>query len=395
MIKDFSKYKLPKIYKKEKGNCYLDPIRKRLSYITPEETVRQQVLTYLLEDLNIPASMIRVEESLTHYGLKSKDRADILIHKMIDEGLLPIAVIECKAPNIYLSNKEFNQVADYADALGIDYIMLTNGKEALYYHYDETQNDYFVSNEFPNYNDMINNQFELLDIEPPPKRIPFKDIEKLILDARSQGFTGDIGMHTPLDKAVMAFNLSECLLDINEILQPKKYRLFELKEDLGVRILSYGNAGGGQFSGPYRSFLIEFEGVNQIISFAFSSYITHAHPDIEKTTLNVAIDTDDSAHHALQLVIDDNVGAVDDTYTFRHHGRIAVGNKGSGKIEELRRLVEDHYPEILMNKGFKLGTLKNDELFHLNDKLVEELIENLISYALIRDKYREIVKNRK
>lgn len=34
--------RLPPIYKRLGKECYLDPIRKKLIYITPEETVRQE-----------------------------------------------------------------------------------------------------------------------------------------------------------------------------------------------------------------------------------------------------------------------------------------------------------------------------------------------------------------
>ena len=40
--------KMPPIYKRNGRECYLDPIRKKLIYITPEETVRQSVILYLL-----------------------------------------------------------------------------------------------------------------------------------------------------------------------------------------------------------------------------------------------------------------------------------------------------------------------------------------------------------
>lgn len=42
---DLSKAKLPPIYKRNRKDCYLDPIREKLIYITPEETVRQQVIS--------------------------------------------------------------------------------------------------------------------------------------------------------------------------------------------------------------------------------------------------------------------------------------------------------------------------------------------------------------
>ena len=41
--------KLPKVYKRAGKECYLDPIRNKLIQITPEETVRQRAIQYLLE----------------------------------------------------------------------------------------------------------------------------------------------------------------------------------------------------------------------------------------------------------------------------------------------------------------------------------------------------------
>ena len=46
---DLSKAELPQIYKRNGRECYLDPIRKKLVFITPEETVRQKVLSFLLK----------------------------------------------------------------------------------------------------------------------------------------------------------------------------------------------------------------------------------------------------------------------------------------------------------------------------------------------------------
>ena len=76
---DFDKALLPPVYKRNNADCYLDPIRKRLVYVTPEETVRQKVIYYLLNELNVPSEMIAVEEHLSHFGVKSNKRADILI----------------------------------------------------------------------------------------------------------------------------------------------------------------------------------------------------------------------------------------------------------------------------------------------------------------------------
>ena len=109
----------------------------------------------------------------------------------------------------------------------------------------------------------------------------------------------------------------------------------------------------------------------------------------------MAIDNEKESHHSLQLVVDDNVRYSGNKFTFYHHGRIAVGNKGSGKVSELREFVSARYPEIISGNQFNLGTLVYDRDWELDDPEVVKLMENLISYALVRDEYRTFVKQKK
>ena len=80
---------------------------------------------------------------------------------------------------------------------------------------------------------------------------------------------------------------------------------------------------------------------------------------------------------------------------FYHSGRIAVGNKGSGKVSELRAFVEARYPEIIDGNRFNLGVLEHNRNWTMDDPEVVKLIENLITYALIRDEYRAFVKEQR
>lgn len=74
--------------------------------ITPEETVRQSVILYLTDTLHVPMQEIISEQHLSHYGITSKKREDIVIYALdADQQSIPIAVIECKAPNVYLDMK--------------------------------------------------------------------------------------------------------------------------------------------------------------------------------------------------------------------------------------------------------------------------------------------------
>ena len=151
MISDFSKEKLPPIYKRNGKDCYLDPIREKLIQITPEETIRQQVISYLLDKLEIPHTMIRVEERLSHYGINTKDRADIIVDRYSEEeqAYYPLAIIECKAPGVYIGEKQENQIISYADRLGCDYCLLTNGTYVFPFFYDDKVGHYVEIKDFP------------------------------------------------------------------------------------------------------------------------------------------------------------------------------------------------------------------------------------------------------
>lgn len=390
--------KLPPIYKRNEKDCYLDPIRKKLIYITPEETIRQRVLSYLTDTLHVPIQEIILEQHLSHYGIKSKKRADIIIHARDTEGIsVPIAVIECKAPNMYLDMNAQEQMFEYCDLTGADYAMFTNGVEQYCFRYDSTKDGYLRLTELPDYKDMLSDKYEKWDIGEFPPRIPFNQLESYLKEDFSQREEDDYGNGvsklTPISQAVPIFNLWEGLLDIRVKIPTGKYKLFELIEDYGIRMLSYGNASGGRFFEPYRSFLVKVNENTEFFSIGVTTYCTSASSDKVKTCIVVAHDDEKKAHHALQLTVEDNVTVVGNKVNFYHHGRITVGRKGSRKVDELRMFVEERYPKIISGNHFFLGSLVNNRLWQLDDPDVIELIENLISYSIVRDEYREYVKN--
>ena len=391
---DITAQRLPKIYKRGNKDCYLDPVRKKLIYITPEETVRQKVISYLIGVLDVPAEMISVEAHLSHYGVRSKRRADIIVHGTDSDGVLrPVAIVECKAPGIILGEKAADQITDYCNSLGCDFAMMVNDCESFTYHYDEKRDEYIQIDGLPKYSELLENKFSEFVPGEFPARIAHDKISAFLKENLDE-YSPDISNLTEHSLACAAFNLLEGLLDPRHQLPKRSYDLFSLIEDYGVRTLSYGNAAGGNFSGLYRSFIIDVDGSTEFVSIGLSTYATFAKPDDVKTVLNVAIDNEKESHHALQLVLDDNVERSGNKFMFLHHGKIAVSNKGSGKVDELREFVKARRPQLIFGKQFCLGTLVNDRNWDLDDVEVVNLIENLISYALIRDEYRKEVKQR-
>lgn len=392
MMIDFSKQSLPPIYQRKNKDCYFDPIREKLIYITPEETVRQQVISYLINELKVPKRMIDVEVHLSHYGVKSKRRADILINKYVEEdnALVPLCVVECKAPGIMLGNSAQNQMMDYCDALVCDFSMITNGYDVQCYHYNEKTNSYDMIKELPMYLEQVKGMFTPAPEIAPPPRLLHSELGK-----NWGAYIGsEMGDSITEKLAIPMVNFWEGLIYNDHLLPQKKYENFEVVEDIGMRLLSYGNASGGVFQGPYRSFMIDYKGSTEIVSIGVSTYVSNAKPDIIKTSICVAIDNEKETHHSLQLVVEDNVSVDDNKVTFYHHGRIGISNKGSGKVSELRQFVAEQYPDIIDGNKFNLGTLVNDHLWNLDEPDMMKVVENMISYALVRDEYRNYVKNR-
>ena len=394
---NIEKQLLPQIYMRNGKQCYLDPVRQKLIYITPEETVRQRMISYLIHEMSIPKEAILIEEHLSHYKIASKRRADIVVHGIHDDTEYPILIVECKAPDVYLDERAHTQVFDYCDALGADYAIVCNGFEMYCYKYNADKDTYDELVVPPSYSDMLEGKFIAKTIEPLPERIPFNRIEQHLQEVFSSypdDFYGDdISKTTPKEIAKAAFNLQEALMDPRHQMPVGDYGFFKLIEDYGIRMLTYGNAGGGQFYAPYRSFLIEYKGNTEFVSFSFCTYGRSEKAGPIKTSMNVAHDNEKETHHALQLSFDDNVEVLNRKVYLYHSGRIAVGNKGSGKVDELRMFVTERYPKIIVGKRFCLGELNNDHLWNVDQPDVVEVLQNCIAYALIRDEYREYVKN--
>ncbi len=392
-IIDLDNQRLPEIYIKNGKECYLDCVRNRLVYITPEETVRQHVLSYLVDELDVPKKAIRVEEHLSHYGINSRRRADIIIegYKEETDYWYPLAVIECKAPQVAITEKVLMQMDDYAALIGAEYQASTNGYQMECFRYSEEKQEYEYLAGLPTYKDMLSGIFEPV---PDPPQFERLTLSEIVEEDKWEEYLGvAIGNDTPVHLARMAGNLWDGLLYSDHKMPVKDYGLFRLIEDYGIRKLEYGNASGGLFAGPYHSYLVDYNGSTEFVSLGLSTYSTWAHQDIAKTSLNVAIDNEKSSHHSLQLVLDDNIAVSKNKYTFYHHGRIAIGNIGCGSVSELRMFIADKYPDIIDGKRFNLGTLCNDHLFNIDEDDMLTLVTNLISYALIRDEYREFRKN--
>lgn len=247
---------LPEVYVRNNKECFLDEHRKKLIVITPEEIVRQKMILFIKNKLGVPEQVITLEERLSHYGIQSNGRADIIIHSQDKEGILyPLCIVECKAETVELTHKVMEQAFGYADALETNYVIITNGCKMVAYKYIESKNNYICLETIPTYDEMICDTHIEYDPGKVPDRIPFSELENIKEDFDL--YDESIGKDTPLKYKSFAINLMECFMDISHKIQNINCEMFRVVKDYGIRILEYGTTGGGKFSGPYRSILIK------------------------------------------------------------------------------------------------------------------------------------------
>ncbi len=100
-----------------------DEFRKQWVRLTPEEWVRQNMLQYLVQTLQYPASLIAVEKEIMLGELRK--RFDILVYR----NAAPWMIIECKEMNVPLSEAVLKQVLNYNISIQASYLIITNGTD--------------------------------------------------------------------------------------------------------------------------------------------------------------------------------------------------------------------------------------------------------------------------
>ena len=135
-----------KIKSKENKRFIFDNLRKKYVVLTPEEWVRQNFTTYLINEKNYPASLIAIEKQLEVNGLKK--RSDILIFNTDGK---PEIIIECKAPSMTINQDVFDQIARYNLKLKANYLIVTNGLEHFFCKMDFENQQYLFLEDIHNY----------------------------------------------------------------------------------------------------------------------------------------------------------------------------------------------------------------------------------------------------
>ena len=125
-------------------------IRKKQLILTPEEWVRQHLIHFLIDYLNVPIGLIASEMSININGLAR--RCDVVVFNLNGN---PVFLMECKAPEIVLSEQVVHQIAHYNFSLGTDYMLITNGKKHRILKLDREKGEIKSLEEFPDFSALI------------------------------------------------------------------------------------------------------------------------------------------------------------------------------------------------------------------------------------------------
>ena len=123
-----------------------DEIRKKFIILTPEEWVRQHVTQYLLQEKKYPKSYINVEKLIKINDLTK--RYDLVVFQ--PDGTL-FLLVECKAPEVKVTQQTFDQIARYNLTLKAKYLMVTNGLNHYFCEMDFENEKYVFLEQLPDF----------------------------------------------------------------------------------------------------------------------------------------------------------------------------------------------------------------------------------------------------
>lgn len=103
-----------------------DPLRRKEVSLTPEEKVRQWFIGVLRDHLKVPVHLMMSEVEMKYGAAGKTYRADILVY---DRNGRPLAIAECKRPDVKLTQEVLEQALRYDMVLGVKWFFITNGQE--------------------------------------------------------------------------------------------------------------------------------------------------------------------------------------------------------------------------------------------------------------------------
>lgn len=101
-----------------------DEVRRGYFVLTPEEWVRRHLVSALVVQCGAPLQRIAEEYPVPLNG--QAQRADVVV---MGADARPLLLAECKAPDVAIDGRTWDQAVRYNAVVGARYLVLTNGRE--------------------------------------------------------------------------------------------------------------------------------------------------------------------------------------------------------------------------------------------------------------------------
>ncbi|WP_207425658.1 type I restriction enzyme HsdR N-terminal domain-containing protein [Pedobacter sp. SYSU D00535] len=135
-----------RIKQEASGTFIFDEIRKKFLVLTPEEWVRQHLVQFIIKEKKYPRSLIKLEGGLRLNTLAK--RTDVIVYNSSGEKVL---LIECKAPDVKITQKVFDQIARYNIVHRVPLLAVSNGLDHYFCSIDFESQSYQFLESLPQY----------------------------------------------------------------------------------------------------------------------------------------------------------------------------------------------------------------------------------------------------
>ena len=121
-----------------------DFLRKKYLILTPEEWVRQHWINYLIYYHDYPGGLFSMEKGLKYNKLQK--RTDLIVFDRLGK---PYLLIECKAPEVQLSEKTLSQAMMYNSSINSPHLVLSNGMKHIFLLHSSEEVKYIQGERLP------------------------------------------------------------------------------------------------------------------------------------------------------------------------------------------------------------------------------------------------------
>ena len=257
------KYYPQEVFQRNSVESYLCLIRKKLIKKTPEETIRQAFILYLINKKQVPVDLIEVEICLFKTNNKEKKRADIIVYgDTLKEKV--ILIVECKKKSLNIIDRNVDQVKYYDKTFNSNCVIVTNGKD--YQTFKRIDGDYYQLSVIPTFKELRNNyslRNKIIEFEPY-SRHTLADLQKSSTHKYFKKW-GHIGEDTPNENLIFISNIIDFLFDKDTTFEGLEFNGLKIQKDLGIVYDSFGNGSGGNWEGEYKKLFSSPSGKNNVL----------------------------------------------------------------------------------------------------------------------------------